>query len=78
MILLAVWRKVMMPNSKRDRTFASVLTDIGQRSRRAGHLLVEAVQSAYDSHMARTQMRLAPLKIRSWREIPRVGAHETR
>lgn len=65
----------MKPNSKRDPIFATVLTAMGERSRRAGHLLVEAVQGAYDSHMERAQMRLAPPRLRSWREIQGVGAH---
>ncbi len=62
----------MMPNSKRGSMFASIFTAVG---RRAGHLLVEAVQGAYTRHVERAQMRLAPLKFRSWSEIPRAGAH---
>jgi hypothetical protein len=37
--------------------------------------MLETLQSAYDTHMERAQMRLAPAKLRSWRDIPRAGAH---
>lgn len=65
----------MRPNSKRGSTLATVFAAVGQRGRHAGHLLVEALLGAYDSHMERTQMRFAPIKFRSWCEIPRAGAH---
>jgi hypothetical protein len=36
-----------------------------------GRLLVDVLQRAYNSHMEHAQMRLAPVKPRSWRDIPR-------
>jgi hypothetical protein len=62
----------MIRDSKRNPVFATIFTAVG---RRTGHLLVEAVQGAYNRHVERAQMRLAPLKLRSWSEIPRAGAH---
>jgi hypothetical protein len=47
---------------------------------RSAHLLFDALLGAYDSHMEQAQMRLAPIKPRSWRDIPRAGrrlAHRT-
>jgi hypothetical protein len=43
--------------------------------RHAGSLALEALQRAYDTHMERSQMRLAPAKSRSWRDIPHARAH---
>ena len=40
-------------------------------------LLFDALQRAYDIHMERAQMRLAPVKSRSWRDIPRAGAQDS-
>jgi hypothetical protein len=65
----------MIPSSKRGAVFASAFSPVGELSRRIGHLLVNALQSAYDSHMERAQMRLTPVKFRSWREIARIKAH---
>lgn len=69
----------MIVNSKRGPIAASILSStlptVTHYGRRAGHLLVEAVHYAYDSHMEKAQMRLAPARPRSWREIPRAGAH---
>jgi hypothetical protein len=72
---MMVWRKSMVPNSKRVPILAAVMTAVGEHIRRGGQLLVEVLQGAYDAHMDRAQMRLAPLKLRSWREIPRAGAN---
>jgi hypothetical protein len=44
-------------------------------SRRRGAPVLDALQRAYDGHMERAQMRLAPAKSRSWRDIPRGGTH---
>jgi len=43
--------------------------------RHGSRLVLDALQHAYDSHTERAQMRLAPAKPRSWRDIPRAGAH---
>jgi hypothetical protein len=43
--------------------------------RHGGRLALDALQRAFDTHMERAQMRLAPAKSRSWRDIPRAGAH---
>jgi hypothetical protein len=43
--------------------------------RRSGGLVLEALRHVYDTHMERSQMRLAPAKWRSWHDIPRAGAH---
>jgi hypothetical protein len=43
--------------------------------RRRARLMLEALQGAYDSHLERAQMRLAPARSRSWRDIQRAGAH---
>jgi hypothetical protein len=44
--------------------------------RHSAHLLIDVLQGVYDTHMEHAQMRLAPGKPRSWRNIPRAGAHE--
>jgi ribosomal protein L34E len=36
---------------------------------RGAHFLFELLQGAYNTHAERAQMRLAPVKSRSWREI---------
>jgi hypothetical protein len=41
---------------------------------RSARLLFDVLQGAYDSHMEQAQMRLAPVKPRSWRDIPRAGS----
>jgi hypothetical protein len=46
-----------------------------QYGRHGGRMVVDALQRAYDTHLERAQMRLAPAKTRSWRDIPRAGAH---
>jgi len=43
--------------------------------RHSVRLVVEALQRGYDTHLERSQMRLAPAKSRSWHDIPRAGAH---
>lgn len=65
----------MRPHSKRGSILATVFATVGRYRRHAGHLLVEALLGAYESHMERAQMRLAPVKFRSWCEIPRAGDH---
>jgi hypothetical protein len=35
------------------------------------HRLFDVLQGAYDNHMERAQMRLAPVTPRSWRDVPR-------
>jgi hypothetical protein len=40
------------------------------------HRLFDVLQGAYESHMERAQMRLAPVTPRSWRDIPRAGAQK--
>jgi hypothetical protein len=44
--------------------------------RRSAHLLIDVLQVVYDAHMERAQMRLAPRKPRSSRNIPRAGGRE--
>jgi hypothetical protein len=46
------------------------------RGRRGAHMVFEALQGAYETHMERALMRLAPVNSRSWRDIPRAGAHD--
>ena len=46
-----------------------------KHGRHGGSLVLEALQRAHDTHMEKAQMRLAPAKLRSWRDIPRAGAH---
>jgi hypothetical protein len=36
-------------------------------------LWLRALERAYDTHLERVQMRLAPLKSRSWRDVQRPG-----
>jgi hypothetical protein len=43
--------------------------------RHGGNLVLDALQHAYDTHMERAQMRLAPAKSRSWRDISRATSH---
>jgi hypothetical protein len=43
---------------------------------RSAHLMSDVLQGAYDTHMERVQMRLAPVKPRLWRDIPRAGAQK--
>jgi hypothetical protein len=43
--------------------------------RHGGSLVLDALQHAYDTHMERAQMRLAPARSRSWRDIPRATPH---
>jgi hypothetical protein len=69
----------MIPNAKRGSIFAAiaVVEAAAMCGRRSAHLLFAALQGAYDIHMERAQMRLAPVKSRSWRDIPRAGAHDS-
>jgi hypothetical protein len=66
----------MISNAKRGSIFV-IVEAVATRGRRSAHLLFDALQGAYDTHMERAQMRLAPVKPRSWRDIPRDGARET-
>jgi hypothetical protein len=69
--------KTMIPNAKRVSISAlpiAVVEAAAMGGRRSAHLLFDALQGAYDIHMERAQMRLAPVKLRSWRDIPRAGA----
>lgn len=45
--------------------------------RQGGTVMLDILQGAYDSHLERAQMRLAPAKPRSWRDIPRAGSHHS-
>ncbi len=55
--------------------FATALRAFVKYGRHGGSLLLEGLQHAYDTHMETAQMRLAPARWRSWRDIPRAGAH---
>jgi len=71
--------KTMIPNAKRGTRFALAITVVEAAAicgRNTAHLLFDALQGAYDGHMERAQMRLAPVKSRSWRDIPRAGAED--
>lgn len=46
--------------------------------RRGAHLVFEALHGAYDTHMERAQIRLTPIKQRTWCEIARAGARVRR
>jgi hypothetical protein len=46
-----------------------VIEAVVTHGRRGAHFLLEVLQGAYDTHMERAQMRFAPVKPRSWREI---------
>ena len=43
--------------------------------RHAGEWLGQTLQRAYAAHTEKVQMRLAPLRLRSWSEIPHAGTH---
>jgi hypothetical protein len=68
----------MIPHSNHRSIFA-LATAAPQAfvkyGRHRGTLVLEALQRAYETHMERAQMRLAPAKSRSWHDIPRAGAH---
>jgi len=66
----------MIPNARRGTIFAAiaVVEAAAACGRCSTHLLFDALQGAYDIHMERAQMRLAPVKSRLWRDIPRAGA----
>jgi hypothetical protein len=68
----------MIPHSERPSTFNFAIAArqaLVKYSRRSGSLVLETLQHAYDTHVERAEMRLAPAKPRSWRDIPRAGAH---
>jgi hypothetical protein len=46
-----------------------VIKAVVNHGRRGAYFLFEVLQGAFDSHMERAQMRLAPVRSRSWREI---------
>lgn len=66
----------MIPHPNRPSTFepATAVQKALVKIRHGGRLALEALQRAYDAHLERSQMRLAPARPRSWREIPRAGA----
>jgi hypothetical protein len=67
-----VWRKAMTRDAKRGSipVFATVVIEaVVTHGRRGAHFLLEVLQDAYEAHMERAQMRLAPVKPRSWREV---------
>lgn len=67
----------MIPHPNRPSRFelaTAVQKALVKRVRHGGRLALEALQRAYDAHLERSQMRLAPARSRSWREIPRAGA----
>jgi hypothetical protein len=69
----------MIPNAKRGSIFAFatvVVEAVAMYGRRSAHLLFDVLQGAYHTHTERVQMRFAPIKPRSWRDIPRAGTHE--
>jgi hypothetical protein len=66
----------MIPNAKRGSIFAFATAGVEAAAtcgRQSARLLLDALQGAYDTHMERAQMRLAPVRSRSWRDIPRAG-----
>jgi hypothetical protein len=70
----------MITNAKRDSIFAfeiAIVEAAAMCGRRSAHLLFDTLQGAYDLHMERVQMRLAPDKLRSWRDIPRAGGQDS-
>jgi len=69
----------MIPNAKLGSIFAAiaVVEEAAMCGRRSAHLLFDALQGAYDNHVERAQMRLAPVKSRSSRDIPRAGAQDS-
>jgi hypothetical protein len=63
-------------NCHSKSNFAAVqLGRVARYGRFCGHLLLAALRRAYEVHMENAQMRLAPVKPRSWRDIPRAGSH---
>ena len=69
----------MIPIAKRCSMFAAiaVVEAAVMCGRCSARLLFEALQRAYDIHRERAQMRLAPVKSRSWRDIPRAGTQDS-
>ena len=62
----------MTPNAKRGSIFAfaiAVAETAVTSGRRCANLLFDALERAHHTHMERSQMRLAPVNPRSWREI---------
>lgn len=68
----------MIPHSNRRPIFKFATTSLRafvKYGRDGGSLVLKALQHAYDNHMERAQMRLAPARQRSWRDVPRAGSH---
>jgi len=68
----------MIPHSNRRSIFelaAAAPQALVKYGHHRGRPVLKALQRAYDTHMERAQMRLAPAKSRSWRDIPRAGDH---
>jgi hypothetical protein len=72
MEFVKVRRKAMTRDAKRaliPALAAVVIKAVITHGRRGAHFLFEVLQGRYDSHMERAQMRFAPVRPRSWREI---------
>ena len=55
--------------------FAAVAVEaVATHGRRSGHLVFDVLHGAYDTHSESAQMRLTPVKPRTWHEIA-AGAH---
>ena len=68
----------MMLSAKRGSisAFAAVAAEaVATYGRRSAHLLFNVLHGGYDAHMERAQMRLTPVRSRTWREIARAGAN---
>lgn len=65
----------MITNSNRHSKSKFATVQLARVGRFCGHLLLDALRRAYEAHIERAQMRLAPVKPRSWRDIPRAGSH---
>jgi len=65
--------KTMTHDAKRGSIFAFAIGAAARCGRRSTRLLFDTLHGAYDAHLERVQMRLAPVKPRSWRDIPRAG-----
>ena len=69
----------MILNAKRGSVFAFatvIIETVVAYGRHGAHLLFEVLHGAYDTQMEKAQMRLAPVKPRSWREILRAEVHD--
>jgi hypothetical protein len=69
----------MIPNARRGSIFAFATAGVEAAAMcglQSAYLLLDALQGAYDTHMERAQMRLAPVRPRSWRDIRCAGAEK--